>query len=111
MNFMDSPLSKPAPYLAAPIEHRFEPYEDNGGYVLSRFDLSALYNTVDMANHLLIVFDSIEPVLPSPEKTFVSSLQTLDKAMDISLILETHQRHTRCPQPLSSLAMVFTLTA
>lgn len=33
MNFLDSPLSKPAPYLAAPIEHRFEPYEDNGGYV------------------------------------------------------------------------------
>ncbi|CAM0140644.1 Proteasome subunit beta type-6 [Umbelopsis sp. WA50703] len=31
MNFMDSPLSKPAPYLTAPIEHRFEPYEDNGG--------------------------------------------------------------------------------
>lgn len=33
MNFLDSPISKPAPYLAAPIEHRFEPYEDNGGYV------------------------------------------------------------------------------
>jgi hypothetical protein len=33
MNFLDSPLSKPAPYVVAPIEHRFDPYEDNGGYV------------------------------------------------------------------------------
>ncbi|KAG2174612.1 hypothetical protein INT44_006876 [Umbelopsis vinacea] len=31
MNFLDSPLSKPAPYVVAPIEHRFDPYEDNGG--------------------------------------------------------------------------------
>jgi hypothetical protein len=78
MNFLDSPLSKPAPYVAAPIEHRFDPYEDNGGYVPAGSDSTHDPNF----KHLIHSFDTVL-VLPLLEKTFVSLLQIRDRAMVI----------------------------